>query len=70
MLNVAKCAVADALGHPLTKGVIGGVTSAIAFRSATGVRDTFVVGCIFAAGAHIAMRGIGNDSKVSERNSS
>lgn len=69
MLNVVKGAALDALGHPLTKGVLGGVTTSVAFRSATGVRDTFVLGCVFVAGANIAMRGMGSESEVSSRDS-
>lgn len=67
MLNVVKGAALDALGHPLTKGILGGVVASVSFRSATGVRDTLVSGFVFMAGAGIAMRGVGDESEVSTR---
>ncbi|CAL9975354.1 hypothetical protein VPHD148_0187 [Vibrio phage D148] len=70
MLSSLKGAALDAFGHPLAKGLIGGVSVTVAFRSTTGVRDPFVLGCVFAAGSQVAMRGVKHEPKVSTGNSS
>lgn len=69
MLNVVKGMALDALSSPLAKGIGGGAAATVAFRATTGVTNPFVLGCVYAAGANIAM-GMNNDSKVSSWNTS